>query len=244
MNNTEQFEESSISLTEVLAILKKHAVAIVATGFLAAVIGFLFTLLFITPIYESNAKMIVNTRTDQSATVTNDQLNSAKSLVDTYAIIIRSHTVLEPVIANLQLNETVQDLQGRVSVQSANNTQVMQITVKDKDPEVAKQILTQILTVAPDIIIDAVEAGSVKTIEQPLLSDGPVAPSKKKNTLIAGMVGLLAAAGFFFLRFMLDNTFKSELDIQKELDLPILGLIPTLESCAANSTKKTGGKSR
>lgn len=240
----QQFEETSISLAEVFTVLKKNAVAIVACGICAAILGFLITFLFISPIYEASAKMIVNTHTDQNTTVTNDQLNSAKSLVDIYAIIIRSHTVLEPVIENLKLEESVADLQDKISVQSANNTQVMQITVKDNDAEQAKAIVTQILAVAPDIIMNTVEAGSVKTIEQPVVSDGPIAPSKSKNAMIAGLAGLLLATGFFFLRFMLDNTFKSELDIQKELDLPVLGLIPTIESCMSAPAKSKGGFSK
>lgn len=240
----QQFEETTISITEVFTVLKKHVVAILACGICAGILGFLFTFLFISPIYEANAKMIVNTHTDQNAAVTNDQINSAKNLVDIYAIIIRSHTVLEPVIENLKLDVSAEDLQKKISIQSVNNTQVMQVTVTDKDPEQAKAIVTQILVVAPDIIIDSVNAGSVKTIEQPVVSEGPVAPSKSKNTMVAGIAGLLLATGFFFLRFMLDNTFKSELDIQKELGLPVLGLIPTLESCAPVPAKSKGGFSK
>jgi capsular polysaccharide biosynthesis protein len=86
---------------------------------------------------------------------------------------------------------------------------------------------------APDIIIDTVEAGSVKTIDKPTVSSSPVSPNKKINALLMAMLGIIVSAGFFILKFMLDNTFKSELDIKKHLDLPVLGIIPSIESCGS-----------
>ena len=62
-------------------------------------------------------------------------------------------------------------------------------------------------------------------------SEVPVSPSKLKNTAITAFIGLFVSSGAFLLIAFLDNTFKSEEDIQKQLGLVTIGIIPTTESC-------------
>ena len=50
----------------------------------------------------------------------------------------------------------------------------MKITVQSDSPEWARQVCEQIITVAPDVIKEAVEAGSVKVISNPSLATEPV----------------------------------------------------------------------
>ncbi len=229
-------QEIEIDLSEILNIVKKNLLWILASGVVVGMIGFIISVFVLTPIYEASATMIVNTRQDQNANVTNDQLLSAKNLVDTYAIIIQSDRVLEPVIQKLNLDESYEKLVKKVSVQDVNNTQVMRIAVKDSNAEKAKAINDEIVEVAPEIIMDSVEAGSVKVISYPTISQKPVSPNVKKNTAIATLLGVLAMFGIAVLRHLNDNTFKSETDIQQQLDLPILGVIPTTESCGVRES--------
>lgn len=229
-------QEIEIDLSEILRIVKKNLLWIIASGFTVGLIGFLISVFILTPIYEASATMIVNTRQDQSASVTNDQLLSAKNLVDTYAIIIQSDRVLEPVIQKLNLNENYEELVQKVTVQDVNNTQVMRVSVQDPDGEKAKAIADEIVGVAPEIIMDSVEAGSVKVISYPTISQKPVSPNVKKNTAVATLVGVLLMFGVAMIRHLNDNTFKSELDIQQQLGLPILGVIPTTESCGVRES--------
>ena len=98
-------EDDEIDLLELFSILKAHIVAIIVVTVIAAVAGFMVTEYLITPQYEASVNMIVNTRTDANANVSNDNINSAKSLVSTYAIIIKSNTVLNQVAANLNLKD-------------------------------------------------------------------------------------------------------------------------------------------
>lgn len=219
-------EEETIDLQEMFFLLKRHIVVIALTAVLFAVAGFAGTLLFITPQYQATATMIVNTRQDQNATVTNDQINSAKNLVDTYSIIIKSDTVLEQVIANLGIQLSYEQLSQKVTVEAVNSTQVMSISVTDPNPESARRIAEEITKVAPDIILDSVEAGSVKVISGARAGDSPVSPSKSRNTAIAGLLGLVLCAGLIIVRELLNNTIKSDADIQKKLGLNVLGVIP------------------
>ncbi|NLS85063.1 MAG: capsular biosynthesis protein [Ruminococcaceae bacterium] len=219
----------TIDLRELFFIIKNNVVAIIAVTVLFAVAGGMVTMFMITPMYEASATMIVNTRQDQTANVTNDQINSAKNLVDTYAIIIKSDTVLSSVISDLNLDMTYSQLSSSVTVSAVDSTQVMQVSVQNADPALAKSIVAEITAIAPEIILDKVEAGSVKVISEARAGDKPVSPSLTKNVAIAALLGLVLSVGFVLLREMLNNTFKSDEDIQKNLGIPVLGVIPRVE---------------
>ncbi len=139
--------------------------------------------------------------------------------------------MLQPVIQKLNLAEDYEELVEKVSVKDVNNTQVMRIFVQDPNAEKAKAVTDEIVEVAPDVIMDSVEAGSVKVISYPTISQKPVSPNIKKNTALAAMVGIALMFGVALIRYLGDNTFKTETDIQQQLGLPILGVIPTTESC-------------
>lgn len=223
-------QEYEIDLREIFFLLKRKALVIIASTLVCALVGLLITIFLITPQYEASAKLIVNSRQDQTANITNDMINSAKNLVDTYSIIIKSDTVLDQVIENLDLDITYVELSKRVNVSAINSTQVMQIAVQDPNPEVAREIVSEITKIAPEIIKETVEAGSVKVVSEARTSEGPVSPNRVKNTALAGMVGLIVSIAVIVLQDMLNNTFKSDEDIRKYLDMAVLGVIPHVES--------------
>jgi len=59
-------------------------------------------------------------------------------------------------------------------------------------------------------------------------ADLPVEPNIQKSLLRALMVGLLAGLGAAILRERTDNVFHTPMDAERELQLPVLGLIPYL----------------
>lgn len=231
MNPTKEHNEKSISIQELFVLLKRYLVLIIAAGIFGGIAAFCVCKLFVAPVYEASAKMIVNSKQEQTGTVTNDQITSAQKLVDTYAIIIRSRSVLEPVIENLGFSMSVEKLATMVTVTSVDETQVMQIAVRSKDSEQALQIVEQIVDICPAIIIDAVEAGSVKTIEPAYLRKAPVAPNTNLFTVVAAFLCVVVVVIVVILRFLLDNTYKSEADLRNDLEWPVLGVIPDYKNC-------------
>lgn len=219
-------ENEVIDLTEILSAVRQHLLELIFVTLVAALVGFTASKFLMNPKYDSSALMIVNTRQDVNANVTSDQINSATKLVSTYSIIIKSDTVLQQVIDNLGLNLTYAQLNKRVTVAAVDDTQVMKITVQSDSPEWARQVCEQIITVAPDVIKEAVEAGSVKVISNPSLATEPVSPNIKKNTMLAAAVGFVLVIGIIVLQVLLDNKINTEEDVTKYLDMTVLGVIP------------------
>ena len=219
-------ENEVIDLTEILSAVRQHLLKLIFVTLAAALVGFTASKFLMTPKYDSSAPMIVNTRQDVNANVTSDQINSATKLVSTYSIIIKSDTVLQQVIDNLGLNLTYAQLNKRVTVAAVDDTQVMKITVQSDSPEWARQVCEQIITVAPDVIKEAVEAGFVKVISNASLATEPVSPNIKKNTMLAAAVGFVLVIGIIVLQVLLDNKINTEEDVTKYLDMTVLGVIP------------------
>lgn len=219
-------ENEVIDLTEILSAVRQHLLELIFVTLVAALVGFTASKFLMNPKYDSSALMIVNTRQDVNANVTSDQINSATKLVSTYSIIIKSDTVLQQVIDNLGLNLTYAKLNKRVTVAAVDDTQVMKITVQSDSPEWARQVCEQIITVAPDVIKEAVEAGSVKVISNPSLATEPVSPNIKKNTMLAAAVGFVLVISIIVLQVLLDNKINTEEDVTKYLDMTVLGVIP------------------
>lgn len=219
-------ENEVIDLTEILSAVRQHLLELIFVTLAAALVGFTASKFLMNPKYDSSALMIVNTRQDVNANVTSDQINSAIKLVSTYSIIIKSDTVLQQVIDNLGLNLTYAQLNKRVTVAAVDDTQVMKITVQSDSPEWARQVCEQIITVAPDVIKEAVEAGSVKVISNASLATEPVSPNIMKNTMLAAAVGFVLVIGIIVLQVLLDNKINTEEDVTKYLDMTVLGVIP------------------
>lgn len=226
----EDQEYETIDLREMILLIRKNLLRVVALTVLFAVAGLVISMFLLRPEYEASATMIVNSREDAAAqaSITNDQITSATKLVETYSVILTSDTVLDRTIADLGLDMDYEELLEKVTVESVNSTQVMRISARDEEPELAQDIVASIVEQAPEIIIQTVKAGSVEIISQPKVGEEPVSPKKMVNTAVAGLLGLVLGLGMVFLGNVLNNKFMTDDDIHKKLGLTVLGVIPQI----------------
>lgn len=225
MNNRTAKEEF-VDFGEIFSALVRRIGTLLLVSILFGGAGFLYSTFLVTPLYSASAMMIVNSGQRSPDYVSTDQLNSAATLVDTYSIIIKSDTVMNEVIEHLDMQDTYKSVVRGISVAAVDETQIMRITVTATDPKAALDVCTEITNVAPDAIVDMVEAGSVQLVSKASTTFQPVSPNIMRNTVLAAIAGFLLAAAYIVLRTMLDNKVKSEMDITA-IGLPILGVIPT-----------------
>lgn len=215
---------SYIDLAELFGALMQRRGLIILVTILFGIIGFLYSAFLATPLYSASAMMIVNSG-ERNDYVTQDQLNSAATLVETYSVIITSDTVMDDVIHNLNMEDTFQSDVKSISVAAVNETQIMKITVTATDPQIALDVCEEITNIAPDVIVKTVKAGSVELVSRATTTWKQVSPNVKRNTAVAMALGLLLSAAFVIVVSILDNKIKSETDL-KMADLTILGVIP------------------
>ena len=224
-----QRDRYGIDFIELLMALRERAGRILIVTVLTAAFGWGASSFLMTPKYDASINMIVNTQTGALRSVTNDSISSAKNIVDTYAIIIKSNTVLNKVIDNLKLDMTYAELYRQISVNAVNSTQIMKISVRNSDRTLAMKIVEDISATAPEIITDAVEAGSCKVISQVEANEKPVSPDIVQNTVVSGMLGLLIYTGVVVVRVFLNDYIIDDIDIEEKLGMPVLGIVPDAE---------------
>ena len=218
--------EETIDLMELARLLWAHIVQIVAAAVAAALICLLVCVFALTPKYQASINMIVNTRQDMTTTFTSDNFNSAKNLISTYAVIIKSNTVLNEVIDTLDLDMTYGQLYSMVNVTSVDDTQIMKVTVTDTDVKRAGEIVETIADIVPDVLVEKVEAGSCKTVSDVAINPNKVFPQTKKYVVMAGLLGAVVVCAILVLAHLLHDTVVDDEDVQNKLGLPVLGLIP------------------
>ena len=231
----ENDEEMVIDIGELVGILVKKLPFILIVTVFCAALGFAGTKLFITPKYKASAKLIVNNRSDVTEkNLTASDITASEDLIKTYAVIITSDTVLDPVITKLELDTSYESLADRISISSVNGSQVMEISMEDADPEYARAIIQAITETAPAIIVDKVKAGSCEVISGARSTAGPVSPSVTKNVLIAAMLGIVLSIMVIIMKTLLNNTCKTEEELKELLDLPVLCVIPDANGGGGN----------
>ena len=218
-----------LAILELLQALKEKTALILAVTILAAAIGWGFSACLMPRKYEASVNMIVNTRTEIVGVVTSDSISSAQDLVDTYAIIIKSNKVLNQVIDQMELHMSYEELSEMITVDPIRNTQVMKIAAQCADASLAARIVQTISEIAPDIVADAVEAGSCKVVSDVYSSTKPVSPDIPRNTFVVAVLAFLAVCGMVVLRELLNDYIVDDVDLENKLGITVIGVIPDVE---------------
>ncbi|KUP05102.1 capsular biosynthesis protein [Bacillus coahuilensis m2-6] len=218
--------EETISLRELLQTLRKRLLLIALITFSAVLISGVVSFFLLTPIYQSSTQILVNqTKSNQQQQFTSQDIQTNLQLINTYNVIMKSPAILDKVIEELDLNMTTSALNSSLTVGSEQNSQVVNLNVQHTDPEMAALIANKVAEVFQEEIPDLMNVDNVSILAEAQLGENPspVKPQPVLNMAIGFVVGLMAAIGLAFLLEFLDNTLKSEQDIEKLLDLPVLG---------------------
>lgn len=127
-----------LDLKEIISILWNKRVQIIIIVFIFAIIGVLYTNLLVEPKYNSSTTLILakvdnTTTTASSESITQTEVTLNQKLVSTYSELIKSKSILREVINNLQIDISETKLAKSVSISLVNNTELIKITIFDKD---------------------------------------------------------------------------------------------------------------
>ncbi|MGF7046859.1 capsular polysaccharide biosynthesis protein [Paenibacillus sp. DS2015] len=192
----------------------------------------IYSYYFITPQYDASAKLIVNQYKDSSSLIPSidvGSINSTIGLIKTYKEIIKTPRLMKIVVKEYpELGVSYGELISKVNVSSVNETQVMSISVRDNSYEKAANIANAVAVVFQQKIPELMKVDNVSVLDKadPKELHGPVAPNPKLNIAVAFMLALMFGIGISFLLDYLDDTVKTEEDIENLLGVPVLTSIP------------------
>lgn len=220
----EENDEVEIDLLELLYALKQRWWAILLALLIGGGAAGLYTKKMIAPIYQSTSMVYVLSKETTLASLADLQIGS--QLTKDYSVIVKSRPVLQEVIEKQNLDMTPEELSKMITLDNPQDTRILSITVSDIDPLRAKAIVDEVAKSSSNYIGDIMEMVPPKTIEEGVAAITPSSPSLKKNILLGGGGLAVLVCGLICLQVLLDDTIKTEDDIEKYLGLSVLAVIP------------------
>jgi len=219
-----------MELTEYIQILKKRVLMIIVITLLSTFTSAVVSFFLIKPVYKADISVLIGkTETATGAQSNYNDLLMYQKLVKTYAELAKKRIVAADVISKLKLTISESQLLSMVSVTPNGDTEFVTITVKSGDATQAVSIANQLAKSLKTISISIKNADNVYLVDEAQLPTSPDSPKPKLNMAIAFFMGLMVSVGIVFLIEYLDNTVKTQEDVEKLLGLTVIGIIPLVE---------------
>ena len=223
--------EETVSLRDLVETLKKRIVLIISITLLVTAVSGAMSYFFIKPVYKSSTQILVS-QAAAGALASIAGFDADAKYIETYNVIMKSPYILDQVIEELKLDTTPAGLNGSLSVSQEGQSQVVTLSVQNNDPAEAVLITNEIAKVFQREIAKLMQIDNIHILSPAELSENPVPikPQPVLNMAIAFVVGLMASIGLAFLLEYLDNTVKTEQDVEKLLGLPVLGAVQVIST--------------
>ena len=217
-----------IDLKELFDYFKSKWFLIISTIILAIGFGNIYIMLTRVPLYKSDTTIVLVSE-KQNESYNSSELQMNKNLVGTYSEIIKSRKVLSPVIKNLKLKYSYQELKGNITVTSVTNTEIIKVSVSDKKSKVATKIANEIAKVFSSEIQKIYRLNNVSIVDKAVDSKKPYNVNYLKDNLIYTAIGFVLSSGIIFIKFYFDTSIKTSEEIENKLGMTILGIVPKVE---------------
>lgn len=217
-----------MELMEYFTIVKKRILLVILITIGSTVFSGILSYFVITPTYKSDIAVIIGKieNKDEMSQANYNDVMMYQKLVKTYSEFTKSRRVSEHVIEALKLDIEPSQLQAMVTVASKGDTEFLTITVESKYPKEAMDIANQLAMSLKIISTDVKKVDNIQLLDEAILPTKPANPNPKLNMAIAFFIGLMISLGIAFLLEYLDNTVKSQEEIERLTGVPVIGIIP------------------
>ena len=233
-----------VTLKDLWELLIQRLPVIVLAAVIAVSGLFVMNLATYDPEYESTAMLYILRQGDDS-TSSGDASNDfslALKVVNDCTYLLKSHTVLDAVIDELELDTDYKELYKTVSTRNPDNTRILEVTVRAESPELAKQIVDKICELGKESITKAMGFEQVNLFEYGRLEK---LPCNKMSILVYAIVAVAAAVltySVYMVLYLLDDGVRTSEDIERYLGISVLGEIPDAKESVKNGNAYVYGR--
>ncbi|HJJ12930.1 MAG TPA: Wzz/FepE/Etk N-terminal domain-containing protein [Clostridiaceae bacterium] len=232
-----------LNLKQLINIIWNGKKYIIITIILSVLLGIGYSYFLVTPKYESSTTLVLAKAEEKvsneiSTGITQTDLNLNKNLVSTYRELIRSKTVIRQVMDNLKITDLKENtLRNNVSVSSVKDTELIEITVRDVNPERATNIANEIAKVFTVQVAEIYNINNVHVIDKAEVNNVPYNVHHTKDIVVIALIGAILSIACIIILSLLDTTVKTQEDVEKVTGMIILAEIPEI-----SFDLKVGGK--
>lgn len=218
-----------ISISEIIDSLKKRWKLIVVITLCATLLSGVVSFFVLKPQYEATTKVFIGKEEGTDQGYNQSDVIMYKQLMKTYLETVKTKDLIGRALEDVKTELEVKEVLAGLTVTNVTDTQILEIKFKGKNPEEARDIVAAVTGEFINTSKTLVANGNVRVIEEVVVPENPVSPNKKMNIAIAFILGLMTSVGLCFLLEFMDNSFKNKEQVEQELGIPVIGLIPLME---------------
>lgn len=236
---------SGMTLGDLIHRISRHGIAAIVTFAVVFTAVCAYTLLA-TPQYTATSQLYVAVNVQslpKGADV--NSINTTGSYIATqitsYPKLATTETVLQPVINDLGLNESVGSLAQSVQAVNPTSTAFVNITVTNPSAKQAAAIANSIAASLSNVVSTQLGQTAkeipikLSLVQQATQSASPSTPNVRLNLLIAVLLGIVLAIVAALLKDIMATRIEEPVDFADIIDSPIMGRLPT--DAALNATR-------
>lgn len=232
----------TIDLVELAKAVWRTIWLVIIAVVVGAVLAFVVTKVFITPLYKSTSTIYILSQTTSITSLADLQIGS--QLAADFEIIATTRELIEKVIENEHLDKTYEELKKEISVTNPQDSHMLRISVTDPDPELAARISNAIADELREEIAEIMNTDRPSAVEKAVVAETPSSPSVKRNVVIGALLLAILAIAIIIIRYMSDDTIKSDEDVRKYLGLDTLAQFPLIKGRGTNAKKSSKKSSK
>lgn len=217
------------NLENIIEGLKSGWKVIVISTIVMTLLASIFTFFIIKPKYEASCKLFIGKQYVKGTTAgnyTNSEVDLYQRLLKTYSEAIRTRTTVEKAIKNAGVEVDPSNVLNSLSVIVVPDTQILELKYASTSAEEAYEVVNALTKEFMKLANELYSNGNVQVIEQPIIPTKASGPNYVVNIMLGAIIGLIIGVGGICLTIFMDTTFRSKDEIEKELGIPVIGIIP------------------
>lgn len=219
-----------INLQEFLYNLRKKIPVLIIATLIGAILGGVNLIFMTKPMYESSTTLIlVKSNSESNSSITQTDIVLNQKLIGTYSEIIKSRSVAKEVIDSLGIDMSVEELISSITVSSKTDTEILKITVRNDDNNLAPKIASTLANVFTKKVKEIYDINNVAIIDEAEVPTKPYNTNSLKTIGIFTFGALLVTVLFIFVVTYFSNTVKDEEELERLLNLRVIAIIPKIE---------------
>jgi capsular polysaccharide biosynthesis protein len=225
-------EEYVIPLGDLLRVVWRRLWVVALVAFVLAGSAVTYSLTR-TPMYEASIKILVG-QEQQSKMPSNlgSDVQGLQQLTQTVADLVDTRPVAETVIQDLDLGITPEKFIENMEVEQVPETQNVEVTYRNPDPEKAQAIANAIGKAFSDQVSEVSTSANAITAtvwEEAAAPETPVSPNPLRDGILGMMLGCMLGLMLAFLLEYLDDSWRSPEEAERVSGVPTFGMIRSFE---------------
>lgn len=223
-----------LDLKQLFKIFWNKRLHIISIVLIFLIIGSIYSFAFVKPKYKAYTTLVLaqsdvlTKEGEKLQGITQTELTINQKLVPTYSELVKTNNILREVISELNLNVGEDELRKNVAVSLVEDTELIKISVTNKNAEDARDIANKIAEIFSDRVKQIYKIDNITIVDKAEVPQGPCNINHVRDLAIFVAAGLVISVIYVLLTNLLDTTVKSAEDIEKELEVSVLVSIPEL----------------